>query len=171
MPASIALRANCHLLRQGAELFLRIPAEAYARSGRAGWAPVGAQFRHVLDHYQTFLAGAAGGAVDYDARHRDPLIERDPAEAAELASRLADRLEALELGDGNRPMAVQMQTGGEDGVPDWRASSVGRELQFLVSHTVHHYALIKLLLEDHGIYAGEEFGVAPSTLAYQRAGQ
>ena len=62
-----------------------------------------------------------------------------------------------------------MQTGEEDGVPDWRPSSVGRELQFLVSHTVHHYALIRLLLEDHGIYAGEEFGVAPSTLAHQRA--
>jgi hypothetical protein len=38
-----------------------------------------------------------------------------------------------------------------------------------VSHTVHHYALVKLLLEDAGVDAGAEFGVAPSSLAYQAA--
>jgi hypothetical protein len=34
---------------------------------------------------------------------------------------------------------------------------------------VHHYALIKLLLEGSGVDLGVEFGVAPSTLAHQRA--
>jgi uncharacterized damage-inducible protein DinB len=170
MTASSALRANCHFLRQGAELLGRVAPDAYAASTRPGWAPVGAQFRHVLDHYQCFLQGLAGGTVDYDARRRDVAVEQDPAEAAALAERLARALEALEVRDGNRPVSVQMQTGAEEGVPDWRPSSLGRELQFLVSHTVHHYALIKLLLEDHGVYAGEEFGVAPSTLAFQRSG-
>jgi len=169
MTTSSALRANCHFLHQGIELLAQVAPEAYARSSRPGWAPVGAQFRHILDHYCSFLEGQAGGTIDYDARRRDPLIERDPVAAADVAARLAAALERLEARDANRPVSVQMHTGGEDGLPDWRPSSVGRELQFLVSHTVHHYALIKLLLEDHGIYAGEEFGVAPSTLAFQRS--
>ncbi len=171
MPSTVALEANCHFLRQGAELLARVPAAAYAQTSRPGWAPVGAQFRHVLDHYLAFLAGVGAGMIDYDARERNPRIERDPSEAANLADELTQRLAALTLRDPNRPLSVQMRTGDGDVMPDWRPSSLGRELQFLVSHTVHHYALIKLLLEDHGIYAGEEFGVAPSTIVWQRAGQ
>jgi hypothetical protein len=41
-------------------------------------------------------------------------------------------------------------------------------LQFLCSHTVHHFALIKLLLDGTGVDLAPEFGVAPSTLAYHR---
>jgi hypothetical protein len=48
------------------------------------------------------------------------------------------------------------------------ASTVARELQFLLSHTVHHYALIALILRLQGFEPGEEFGVAPSTLAHWR---
>jgi hypothetical protein len=76
-------------------------------------------------------------------------------------------LSALD-GAEDRPLLVQMDTGAPDATPDWRCSSLGRELQFLSSHTTHHYALIKLLLDDTGVGLGPEFGVAPSTLAWQR---
>jgi hypothetical protein len=52
----------------------------------------------------------------------------------------------------------------------WCRSSVSRELQFLLSHTVHHYALIAMTLRAAGVELDEELGVAPSTLAYQRSG-
>ena len=55
---------------------------------------------------------------------------------------------------------------GEDPEKAWCGSTVARELRFLVSHTVHHYALIAMVLRGHGLDPGEEFGVAPSTLAY-----
>ena len=48
----------------------------------------------------------------------------------------------------------------------WADSSVERELQVLLSHTVHHYALIAVALRLHGHPVDEEFGVAPSTLRY-----
>jgi len=48
----------------------------------------------------------------------------------------------------------------------WCTSSVLRELDFLQSHTVHHYSLIAMLLRLHEIDPGEDFGVAPSTLKY-----
>jgi hypothetical protein len=47
-------------------------------------------------------------------------------------------------------------------------SSVGRELLFLSSHTVHHWALVAALLRHQGIEPGVEFGVAPSTLDHRR---
>ena len=48
----------------------------------------------------------------------------------------------------------------------WSRSSVLRELDFLRSHTVHHYSLIAMLLRLHEIDPGAEFGVAPSTLRH-----
>jgi hypothetical protein len=41
-----------------------------------------------------------------------------------------------------------------------------RELQFLLSHTVHHYALMALILRLQGFNPAAEFGVAPSTLQH-----
>jgi hypothetical protein len=162
-----SIRGNCHFLEQGIELLGRLSPEVYRTPTRPGWAAVGSQFRHVLDHYQAFLLGRSAGRVDYDARQRDRRIETDPKEAAVLARQMVAGLELIHVEDGNRALAIQMDTGGDQRVPDWRPSTIGRELQFLVSHTVHHYALIKLLLEDVGIDAGADFGVAPSSLAYQ----
>lgn len=162
-----AIRGNCRFLEQGVALLRRIPLEAYRAPARPGWSPVGAQFRHVLDHYQAFIEGWETGAIDYDARRRDPGVERDPAEALARAEAAIAALERIHGEDANRPVAVQMDPGGGQHLPDWRPSTVGRELQFLVSHTVHHYALIKLLLEDAGVKLPPDFGTAPSSLAWQ----
>jgi hypothetical protein len=42
-------------------------------------------------------------------------------------------------------------------------------LQFLLSHTVHHFALMALILRAQGADPGDDFGVAPSTLEHRRA--
>jgi hypothetical protein len=162
-----AVRGNLRFIEQGIALLDQLSAADYATPARLGWAPVGSQFRHILDHYRCFLLGQREGRINYDARLRDRRIETDPLEAAQVARVIAEALGDIHVEDGDRPVMVQMDCGGNDGVPDWRPSTLGRELQFLVSHTVHHFALIKLLLEDRGIDAGEEFGTAPSTLAYQ----
>ncbi|HWA57269.1 MAG TPA: DinB family protein [Gemmatimonadales bacterium] len=168
MPLSLAaVRGNRHFLEQGVDLLRRIAPELYRSPARAGWAPVGSQFRHVLDHYRAFADGWEGGRIDYDARQRNPEVETDPAIATAQALALIAALERIHVEDADRPVMVQMDVGGGSAHPDWRPSTIGRELQFLVSHTVHHYALIKLLLEDAGIAAGKDFGIAPSTLAYQ----
>jgi uncharacterized damage-inducible protein DinB len=170
MSLSLAsIRGNRHFLEQGVELLERLPPEVYRTPTRPGWASVGSQFRHVLDHYRAFLLGCPAGRIDYDARQRERLVETDPAEAVAQAREMMVELERIHVEDANRPVTVQMDSGGDQRLPDWRPSTVGRELQFLVSHTVHHYALIKLLLEDVGIAAGADFGVAPSSLAYQAA--
>jgi len=169
MSLSLAsIRGNRHFLEQGIDLLERLSPEVYRTPTRPGWAAVGSQFRHALDHYRAFLEGAPEGRVDYDARQRERLIETDPREAAAQAREFIIRLEQIHVEDADRPVAVQMDSGGGH-LPDWRPSTIGRELQFLVSHTVHHYALIKLMLEDVGIDAGSDFGAAPSSLAYQAA--
>jgi uncharacterized damage-inducible protein DinB len=55
-----------------------------------------------------------------------------------------------------------------DGSAGWTATTFGRELQYLLSHTVHHFALIGVMLRLLGVDPGSDFGVAPSTLRYER---
>ena len=65
-------------------------------------------------------------------------------------------------------LEIRLDPRGRD-EPDWCRSSLLRELQFLLSHTIHHYALIASLLERRGVRVRDElsgFGVAASTLEH-----
>lgn len=165
MTTVLPLEGNRALLQQGMAMLEGLSDRLYAEPVR-GWAPVGAQFRHILEHYQAFLAGLPLGRVDYDDRARSERLESSREAALEASGVCLAGIEALE-GSADHPMLVQMDSGAGPERPDWHASSAGRELQFLSSHTVHHFALIKLLLEGSATLEAD-FGLAPSTIAHQR---
>jgi hypothetical protein len=164
-PAGLPLEANRAALQQGLALLELLSDQEYAESP-AGRPPIGPQYRHVLEHYQAFFGGLGTGRVDYDARARDELLERSRGAALAATHDSLAALDALR-GQPDRPIEVQMET--EAGIPDWRASSAGRELQFLLSHTLHHFAMIRQLLPDPVQALGADFGVAPSTLTFRRS--
>jgi hypothetical protein len=49
-------------------------------------------------------------------------------------------------------------------------STLARELRALASHTIHHYALVAVVLRLRGVAVPAHFGVAPSTWADARSG-
>lgn len=153
------------LLQQGIRTLGQLSVRQYA-GARDGHSSAGAQFRHILDHYAALFVGICEGRVNYDARRRDRAIEHDPSVAAAEAQHWINALGQLDVRDGERRLLVHSDSGGGPDCADWRESSTGRELQFLTSHTVHHYALIKLLLEWHGVSLDRDFGMAPSTRAH-----
>lgn len=159
--------ANRRCLAQGTALLTTLTDDQYVRP-RGTWSPVGAQYRHVVEHYQCLLEGIAGGRVDYDARRRDVTVECSRARALEVTADLERGLAQLVGRPATQTLAVQLQCDA-DGGDCWTESTLGRELQFLVSHSVHHYALIKLLLANDAIGLDREFGTAPSTLSHLRA--
>jgi len=160
--------ANLDALRQGSDLIRRLPDAGYGEA-TDGAAPVGPHFRHVIEHYSCFLAGHASGRVNYDARERDPALERDRGAALARIEELAGELRRLARADLEAPAEVRLECGSGGEPAQWSRSTVGRELQFLLSHTVHHFALIGLLLAQRGIGTGADVGVAPSTLEHRRA--
>jgi len=172
--------SNVAFLEQGLALLERIGDEVY-QSGPPPFARggIGAHLRHVIDHYECFLAGLETGRVDYDLRERDAELERDRGRALHRLGDLRGSFERLAQRDVERPLAVAMDCGEVElersprQAPArvsavWSDSSVARELAFLVSHTVHHYALVGAMLRLQGIEPGRDFGVAPSTLTYER---
>lgn len=126
---------------------------------------VGSHLRHVLEFYECFLEGLKSGRVDYDRRRRDVTVENGRRVAAARISAIICSLERATL-NPHCVLAVRMEN-DEDGV--YLQSSIGRELQALSSHTIHHFALIGVTLRLHGFPIDPEFGVSPSTLRYNAA--
>lgn len=128
---------------------------------------VGEHIRHILDHYQCLLDGW-NDKIDYDARNRNKEIEINRTAAIlkieDLISRLHQIVSESKTLEMNVP--VKSNTAEKDSDTPWSSSSHRRELQFLVGHTVHHYALIAIILRIQQIPVPNTFGVAPSTLSH-----
>ena len=159
------IRDNCDFLEQGIDLLERHSPHSYAKSDiQTFGSSVGSHMRHVLDHYNSLVNGLSSGVVDYDDRVRGTKIETDLVTCISVAKELKCRLEKLEIELGKSVrVIVSANTGESDAGSE---SSIGRELQFLASHTVHHYALIAIASRMQGITPLDSFGVAPSTLKY-----
>jgi len=158
--------SNAELIRQGVTLLGSIDRNLYGKTGGRG--SIGSHFRHCLDFFESFLAGYASGRVDYCTRERDERVARDFDVAAMRVASILARLDELHAVGADTPLEVRAEDAG-DTDDAWVRSTVGRELQALLSHTVHHYAILAILLRLEGIEVGATFGVAPSTLAYWRS--
>ena len=159
---------NIAILQQGVELASCLgplyaqPSSCSRRSG------IGGHFRHCVDFYNSFLSSVASGRINYDLRARNELVERDPERAAFELQAVIARLRRFSFVDGHAELLVVLEGSTRTRDSCWTRSSIARELQSLLSHTVHHYALIAIALRLQGIELSAEFGVAPSTLEHWR---
>lgn len=168
MPATEPLIGQLEdVLQQGIDLLCELDDETYAEVDPALGVALGPHVRHVLDFLDGFLDGLPAAQVDYDRRDRDVRCERERAVALSRLGEVQRRLQHLPPLD----QSLRVRADVPEGAPrqaGWSGSTIRRELGFLVSHTVHHYALVGLLLRARGILVEPTFGVAPSTLTYRK---
>jgi uncharacterized damage-inducible protein DinB len=126
---------------------------------------VGGHVRHCLDHVDTLLGGVEHGTIDYDRRLRGTEIETSRAAALESLVRQERSLLALPRASEGRPLRLVTMIGAALPPVDV-ATTVGRELAFVLSHTIHHNALIAVMARTLGVPVPERFGYAPSTIAH-----
>lgn len=166
---SALIRMNVNWLSQALDLLEVIDDAAFIGTP-AHLAPhrAGAHLRHVLEFYECFLDGLATMHVDYDARRRDLLLEQSRQAAVARIRELIGRLTTEPELRGDGAVFVRVEDATALGIPEpYLLSSVGRELQTLSSHTIHHFALISMTLRALGCAVPEDFGVAPSTLRHR----
>lgn len=159
------IRQNQACLDQARDLLNQLSPEAYTEKETLAFnSTIGDHIRHMLDHYLALRKGLSSGCIDYESRDRDPEIGSDPEAARRAVDSMLEFLETL----GNQDdMAVKVVSdNGEDPLTQ---STLSRELNFLLSHTVHHFALIAMICGSRKQSLPEGFGVAPSTLRYQTA--
>ncbi|HMQ15577.1 MAG TPA: DinB family protein [Phycisphaerae bacterium] len=153
-------------LRQLAELLAVTSDEQYIQKP-VGVIPssLGGHVRHCLDHFDALCSGASTGGMDYDDRSRGTMVETDRSAAQQSIRRLQDRVALLDASVLTRTVRVTSMLAG-DGTSIEALSSLGRELAFVLSHTVHHNALVAAMCKTLGIPIPERFGYAPSTVAH-----
>lgn len=128
----------------------------------------GPHLRHVIEHYEAFTQQVASHLVDYDSRARDRAPEGDLTIARARIVAIQQQLATLDTSPLTKPIAVHQRggLGGEENFVSF--SSLARELLFIASHAVHHYALIQLHCKAQGICLGDDFGKAPATARHAR---
>lgn len=169
MRFSSLIDALSEALAQEAALLAEIPDELFRAPGQGRFkSSIGQHIRHNLDHFTAFFAGLEAGKIDYEQRERAARIAEMPACAGEAVARFRERLEGLRASEDHALLVREESEAGAE-APAWLSSSLGRELQFLLGHTVHHHALIAMIADAHAIPLPEGFGVAPSTRRHERA--
>lgn len=131
---------------------------------------IGGHVRHCLDHVAALVAALRTGSLDYDHRERGTPIETDRWAARAAIGSLIEKVRMSAPLDPDRPIAVPVLVCA-DADPVTVYSSFGRETAYVISHTIHHAALIGAMVDTLGGRLPERFGYAPSTVVYQRQGR
>jgi len=150
------------LLEQLAGVVARLDDAHYrAERAREVSGSVGGHVRHCLDHVAALVRGIEGGHIDYDARVRGTAIESRRDAALHEMARLVRSMQELVAMPPDTLVAVSLGGGADDVTV--AVSTLARELAFVLSHTIHHFAIVALLLHDMGVRVPPRFGYAPST--------
>lgn len=121
---------------------------------------IGQHVRHILEFYICLSEGFGSGMVDYDRRKRNMSTQNDPNYAVIILDDLISTFSVADVKDSSLTNMIEF-----NGVTISTDSSVGREMVYLIEHSIHHYAIIGIALRlcfKH-IDIPQNFGVAHST--------
>ncbi len=125
---------------------------------------VGKHVRHTIDHVWALRAASEGACACYESRSRGTAVETDlPRAICDLREARAF-LEGLRRSDFAAPIAIELAI-FRDSPPAPMASTLERELAFVHGHTIHHMAIIRMLIarSDEASSLPRTFGYAPGT--------
>jgi uncharacterized damage-inducible protein DinB len=161
--------SNVKTLLSAQRLLNTLPNDFYAQAQQPYFeASLGKHLRHILDHYLCFRRDYSKGLIDYDQRSRQCQLEVDKDYALASIKEIIEFLDGLKQ-EASAEQPLQVLMCNDECVPDGEItqSSLGREMQFLQGHSVHHFALMATMLRIAGHSVDEHFGVAPSTIVHE----
>lgn len=126
---------------------------------------IGQHTRHIVEFYQCLLKGVTGGVVDYDARVRNLILENDLDFTINVLQEIESQIENIK--NPNKPLLLAVSYCSEH--QDFIETNFIREMVYLVEHSIHHYALIRIGIQENfaGIAIPKNFGVAYSTVKHR----
>jgi len=158
------IETNVLALEEGAQLLNVLKESQYTDGFKPAFhSTIGAHFRHVLEHYRCFLSQYESSHFCYDKRERDQALECDANYAKQTISDLIAGLNNV-----NQTSFDSTYTIDDEQSQGAVNTTLQRELLFLQSHTVHHYAIIGAMTRAFGSSPDDEFGVAIATRSHQR---
>ena len=180
------IRGNIEAIHQGIDLISALSDEQYVHiASPYVSSSIGAHFRHVVDMYSALMTSDSeqqvSDIVDYDVRRRGALIEKRRDIAIEELRSLEDWItqltnnasEASNVGDAivkqkQQSISLKSEVTLSDSCSVIVETSLIRELIFVGSHAVHHYALINVIAKLQGVTLSGSLGIAPATATFLR---
>jgi len=154
------------VLEQLANVVARLPDSNYSQKPvGVVQSSVGAHVRHCLDHVRTLIDAIETGELSYDDRRRGTSVETSPRVACGMVDAIIGELTLLDADGLDRPIQL-LSTLSPDAPAIRVQSSVGRELVYVLAHTIHHNALISAMVKTLGGWLPDRFGYAPSTVKH-----
>jgi hypothetical protein len=127
-------------------------------------ASIGKHVRHIIEFYECLLFSPVNETINYDIRKRNLLLEENVVYATNFITEIIDQIERIEL---NKRLILVSQYNGENFSME---SSLYREITYNIEHTVHHLAIISMVIPLHFDYIilSKNFGYADSTIQYRK---
>jgi uncharacterized damage-inducible protein DinB len=143
------------------EQYVRAPAGPVRSS-------VAQHVRHCLDHVRAVVSMGRAGTIDYDCRVRGTDVETSLDAARAELSGLLERLRGLEEPEADGALTLTAQV-RPDGASLAFTTSAAREMAFVLSHTIHHNALLSVMARALGRPVPADFGYAPATISHEQS--
>jgi hypothetical protein len=125
---------------------------------------IGKHYRHIIEFYETMIAGAGNKEINYDSRKHDPELEQSREKCLE-------RLEGIRKNITLEP-GVKLKLRGsytpEANIRFTVPTNFERELVYNIEHAIHHMAIIRIALQHEfpDLSVNAAFGYAYSTLKH-----
>ena len=162
------MKTNIYIavVRQLTDLLKQLKPNEYNQSlAVLNGSSIGQHTRHVVEFYQCLLKGVSGGVVNYDARERNLLLEDDLYFTINTLHEIENSIEAIK--NLNEPLLLSVSYCTDN--QDFIETNFMREMVYLVEHSIHHYALIRIGLQQNfsSIFIPKNFGIAYSTVKHR----
>lgn len=157
--------SNLDIIAQLIQGFERIEKDLYTLKPD-NKSPIGAHVRHIIEFYEEFFKSINADNdihLSYDKRQRNTIYEQSPESALEVLKNIRHQLETFSNTDQNVFLSVTLDPLTK--TLTTVRSTLYRELHYLLDHTTHHMALIKMIAELQSLNLGDNFGMAHATRA------
>ena len=166
MSLQSAVSANWDSLLEIKSQLSELSTALYTRKPQFAEGSVGVHVRHIIEHYHMLFDGLSNGMICYDNRARSELLEQSTVAAISALAGISSRLQML-IGENNDPLILKAAVSGYSNEQLSTQTTLIRELMFIHSHTIHHQAIISMILKAEAVDVPDNFGVAPATLQFR----
>ena len=161
------IKGNIEGVDQGVALLTSMTNEQYCMRAKPYVnSCIGEHLRHVLDLYYALKEQVE--IINYDVRRRGALVESCRVTGLNELQQIKTWLLSLQPSMMNNKMIMSTEVSVIDTSVAQVETSLIRELIFVSSHAVHHYALMDISAKLCDFDTPDNMGVAPATLTALR---
>ncbi len=160
------IQGNLEGIEQGIELLLAMTNEQYIHQPKPFIeSSTGEHLRHILDLYRALMMTEKANVIDYDVRRRGALVESCRQTGLSELHQVKGWLESLADDPVDRKIVICSEVLLSEKKVAQAETTLLRELIFVSSHTVHHYAMMSVTAKLCDFQAPLHMGLAPTTIS------